>query len=98
MAHKIEDLTLPQNSGSIPPSTITADLSNEDGSRSTEDELAAKESEDRRIQALNPTTTSTPTVSLDDLKAIFTTVIKDLADAVTETNRRLDELARGIQR
>ncbi|KAG7564288.1 Retrotransposon gag domain [Arabidopsis suecica] len=103
MVQEIEDLTLPQNGGeknvnSIPPSTITADLSNRDDSRSAEEELAAKEVEDRRTHVTNPATTSSPTVSLDDLKAILTTVTKDLANSVTETNRRLDELARGIQR
>jgi len=34
--------------------------------------------------------------SLEDLKAILTTVTKDLSESVMETNRRLDELAKGI--
>ena len=37
-----------------------------------------------------------PPFSLEDLKAILTTVTKDLSNFVTETNRRLDELAKGI--
>jgi len=49
-------------------------------------------------QEANPVTPTIapPAFSLEDLKAIFATMTKDLSDAVTETNRRFDELVRGI--
>ncbi|KAG7593993.1 Ribonuclease H-like superfamily [Arabidopsis thaliana x Arabidopsis arenosa] len=97
MVQEIDGSVLPQNSGSLPQNTGMMDPPNGDGSRSTEEEQRAKESEDQRVQEPNPAAVAAPTVSVDDLKAIFAITTKDLADSIIETNRRLDDLARGIQ-
>ncbi|KAG7599336.1 Ribonuclease H-like superfamily [Arabidopsis suecica] len=97
MVQEIHGSVLPQNSGSLPQNTGIMDPPNGDGSRSTEEEQRAKESEDQRVQEPNPAAVAAPTVSVDDLKAIFAITTKDLADSIIETNRRLDDLARGIQ-
>jgi len=57
-------------------------------------EVAAKATANQPAHGATPI--DPPSFSLEDLKAILTTVTKDLSESVMETNRRLDELAKGI--
>ncbi|KAG7559444.1 Retrotransposon gag domain [Arabidopsis thaliana x Arabidopsis arenosa] len=97
MVRAIDDSLLPQNSGSLPQNTDDTDPPTGDGARSAEEEQRQKELEDQRVQDPNPAAVALPTVSVDDLKEIIAVATRDLADSILETNRKLNELARGIQ-
>jgi len=56
-------------------------------------EVAAKTTVNQPTHGETPI--DSPSFSLEDIKAILTTVTKDLSESVMETNRRLDELPKG---